>query len=224
MNVDTNNPTIHVSSKTPELSSDSSASNFTKKIHNIAKQGLYHTSLAYTQASQFVYSDTYQWWNQIKDTQIILGAIPLKNQNHHLKIFELAAHSDTDTPKLAILTLLEPFEYNSEGLFSIPVKPEDWEKMGVKQKTISAGDFHPLTQEQIRESVSFLEEQHDLGIPTYVHCKAGRGRSATAVVCFLMKKYNYPAELAKQKTLESRCQINLNSRQWQAVKIYEGSL
>lgn len=188
--------------------------------HKIA----YHTSLLYTLANRHINQNNQQWWNRIKGTSIILGAIPLKNRNHHLRIFKETIYPEKNQKQLAVLTLLKPYEIFSKGLFSVPVTPDDWKQLGVVHKIIPASDFDPLSQEQIHEAVSFLEEQDAKGNPSYVHCKAGRGRSATASICFLMKKYFLTAEKAKEIVAESRSQINLNSRQWKAIKAYELSL
>ncbi|MBA3815499.1 MAG: dual specificity protein phosphatase family protein [Parachlamydiaceae bacterium] len=184
----------------------------------------YQISLLYTLADRHINHDTHLWWNRIKDTNITLGAVPLKNRNHHTRIFNETLNYGETQKQIAVLTLLEPFEIFSKGLFSDPVTPKDWGKLGVNHKIISASDFSPLTQKQIEEAVFFLEEQDKQGIHTYVHCKAGRGRSATAVICFLMKKHLYTAEKAKEKVSESRNQININTLQWKAIKNYEAFL
>lgn len=190
----------------------------------LQKKLAYQVSLMFTLADRYFHSDSHQWWNHIKGTNITLGAIPLMNRQHHLRIFNEAVHPNNNQKQLAVLTLLESFEIYSEGLFSVPVTPEAWKKLGVTQKIIQASDFNPLSQKEIAEAVLFLEQQDKLGIPAYVHCKAGRGRSAAAVICFLMKKYQYNAEEAKEKVLECREQINLNKHQWKAIKTYEASL
>lgn len=184
----------------------------------------YHASLIFTLANRHFHHDTHQWWNRIKGTNITLGAIPLKNREHHIRIINDTMHLAKAQKKIAVLTLLESFEIYSTGPLSVPVTPEDWKKLGVIQKIIPASDFNPLSQKEIEAAVLFLEEQDKQGIPTYVHCKAGRGRSAAAVICFLMKKYQYTAEKAKEKVFESRSQINLNKYQWKAIKTYEVSL
>ena len=203
---------------------DKKAPSINENVKALSKKAIYLTSLAYTLVTQCHHSKTYRWWNPIKDTHLILGAIPLKNKNHHIKILNLADRSNEEKPKLSVLTLLEPFEIYSEGPFSIPVTPKDWKDLNVDQKIISAADFKPLSQNEIKEAVLYLEKQNDLGYKTYVHCKAGRGRSATAVVCYLIKKYGYSAETAKEKVKECRSQISLNTHQWRAIKTYETSI
>lgn len=193
-----------------------------KGVAHLGKKILFHVSLAYTMANQS-FRKTYQWWNPIKGTRVILGGIPLKNKGHHTKIIKLVTASNK-IAKLAVLTLLEPFEIYSKSPLATPVSPKDWENLHVKHKIIVARDFKPLSQKQIREAVRFLEKQDEKGVFTYVHCKAGRGRSATAVICFLMKKYGYTAETARAIVKESRIQINLNKYQWQAIKDYETGL
>lgn len=190
------------------------------KGESYAKQAKYQISLVFTLAKNYFDPDSYAWWNRIRETNIILGAVPLENKGHHEKI----ALQSLRNGKFAVLTLLEPFEIYTKGIFSTPVPPTTWHALGAEQKIVPAEDFNPLTQDQIKESVAFLEKQDDAGVTTYVHCKAGRGRSATAVVCFLMKKLGLTAEHAKEKVRESRPQINLNSYQWEAIKTYEAFL
>lgn len=195
-------------------------------LNGLKKKLLYQGSLLFTQAKHALNPKKNHWSDRIvtpfPGVNIELGAVPLKNRNHHLKILKkLGLFRGDQSPCLAILTLLESFEFKSKGFFSSPVKPEDWKKLGVVQKIINAVDFRPLSQEEIQSAVKFLEEQHEKGIPTYVHCKAGRGRSATAVVCFLMKKFQLSAEEAKEMVVKSRPQVNLNEQQWQAIKTYE---
>lgn len=177
---------------------------------------MYKISLVFTLAKNYFAPTTCAWWNRIDRTNIILGAIPLENKGHHEKI----ALESSKNGKFAVLTLLEPFEIYTQGYFSKPVTTATWEALGAEHKIIEAEDFNPLTQDQIKEAVKFLIKQDNEGVTTYVHCKAGRGRSATAVVCFLMKKFQLTAEDAKEKVRESRPQINLNSLQWEAIKTF----
>jgi atypical dual specificity phosphatase len=193
---------------------------FQPETESYLKQAKYQISLVFTLAKNYFDSASYAWWNRIHETNIILGAVPLENKGHHDQI----ALQSLKNGKFAVLTLLEPFEIYTKGMFSTPVPPTTWKALGAEQKIIPAEDFNPLTQDQIKEAVEFLKKQDDAGVTTYVHCKAGRGRSATAVVCFLMQKFGLTAENAKEKVRVSRPQINLNSYQWQAIKIYEASL
>ena len=43
------------------------------------------------------------------------------------------------------------------------------------------------TQAQVHAGIEFIQENAKNGHSVYVHCKAGRTRSATLVACYLMK-------------------------------------
>lgn len=120
------------------------------------------------------------WWHSISPG-IYLGAIPLKNYAHHEKITKQLGVK-------AVLSMLEDFEFNTPGVFSVPCATADWDLLGVKHHVISATDFHAVPLLSIEQGVAFLEEQHRLGVDCYVHCKAGASRSATIVLAYLLKK------------------------------------
>jgi protein-tyrosine phosphatase len=80
---------------------------------------------------------------------------------------------------------------------------------------------------QIHEAVQYMRAtiEQDNKAKVYVHCKAGRGRSATIVVAYLWKygnggqKFNTMKETyAFVKSL--RPQINLNEGQMRALDAY----
>lgn len=54
----------------------------------------------------------------------------------------------------------------------------------------------------------------------YVHCKAGRTRSATLVGCYLMEENGWTPERAVEHMRERRPHILLHSKQWEALRIY----
>lgn len=47
--------------------------------------------------------------------------------------------------------------------------------------------FEAPPQSMLIEGVDFINKNVDKGGVVYVHCKAGRSRSATLVCCYLMK-------------------------------------
>jgi protein-tyrosine phosphatase len=137
-------------------------------LYLFRKKCLYEISLLYTMATQD------EWWNEITP-KIILGAVPLKNREHDEKI-----------SAQAVLTLLEDFELKN-GLLSCPVLKEDWEKRNMEVLQIPAEDFNPLTSEQMDQAVAFINQQVEANRTVHIHCKAGRGRSAIAVIAYLLK-------------------------------------
>lgn len=58
------------------------------------------------------------------------------------------------------------------------------------------------------------------GGSTYVHCKAGRGRSTTIVLCFLIKYRNMTPETALDHARSVRPRVLLAPAQWEAVKTF----
>lgn len=59
--------------------------------------------------------------------------------------------------------------------------------MGVEHCQLSTRDiFETPTQEKLIQGVSLMESITKDGKSVYVHCKAGRTRSATLVGCYLM--------------------------------------
>ena len=56
------------------------------------------------------------------------------------------------------------------------------------QVQLETVDFNNApSPEKIEEGLKFIEKIKQEGHSVYVHCKAGRGRSATLVACYLMK-------------------------------------
>ncbi|MBA3722144.1 MAG: dual specificity protein phosphatase family protein [Parachlamydiaceae bacterium] len=185
----------------------------------IFKSYLYHGSLIFSLFKTAMFPISQVWWNTILEGKIILGAIPLKNKGHDDSISK-QAHS--------VLTLLENFEIYSPSLFSVPVTHHDWHIKKITQKHIVTEDFEAVPLGAIIEGVAFLREQILQNKTVYVHCKAGRGRSATIVVSYILKYCNeiFPSnekcsvEKAIAFVRQQRPVINLNSRQRKAIEDY----
>ena len=48
-------------------------------------------------------------------------------------------------------------------------------------------DFKPPSLPTIQEGLTIIEQMKANGHSVYVHCKAGKGRSAVVVACYLIK-------------------------------------
>nr|CAB3495252.1 unnamed protein product [Digitaria exilis] len=81
-----------------------------------------------------------------------------------------------------------------------------------------AADFiHSKNLLNISPDVTLYEGNALSGKLTYVHCKAGRGRSTTVVICYLVQYKNMtPAEAYEHVRLR-RPRVLLASAQWKAV-------
>lgn len=185
-------------SEEPAQNQESYYSAFSKKVK-------YEVSLGYTKMGQN------DWWTKIEPYNIYLGALPLKNEGHLEKIAELGV--------TGILCMVEDFELEA-GWVNVPVTPQDWEKIGINVEHIQAVDFNPLTRSEIERGVAYLAVMLEQGHIVYVHCKAGRGRSATIVVAYLMQYQLLSFDEALSFVKDQRPQINLNSYQRQAVIDY----
>ena len=61
-------------------------------------------------------------------------------------------------------------------------------------------------------------EHAERGELTYVHCKAGRGRSTTLVICYLIRQMRMSPEEAYAFVRTKRPQVCLAEGQWAAVR------
>jgi atypical dual specificity phosphatase len=71
-------------------------------------------------------------------------------------------------------------------------------------------DFGHPTVEQIEKGVMELETAVNAGNNVYLHCKAGKGRSATVVLCWLVKHKGMELEKAQKYLQDKRPQIVKN--------------
>jgi protein-tyrosine phosphatase len=121
-------------------------------------------------------------WNMIYEEEgvkLYLGMIPLNNFDH----YELLRKAGIK----AVLSLVEDFEL-CPSLFADPVQASQWKEGNCEYLQVPACDFSALSAEHFQEGIEFIEKSLSCKKDTYVHCKAGRGRSAACVVAFLIKK------------------------------------
>ena len=105
---------------------------------------------------------------------------------------------------------------------------EGWKKLGVEFLQLSTTDiFSAPSQEKLARGVDFISDitKAHKGSSVYVHCKAGRTRSATLVGCYLMSQHdNWSPEMAIQRMKDLRPHVLLHSKQWQAMRDYHNDL
>lgn len=105
-----------------------------------------------------------------------------------------------------------------------PVTEENWKEMEMEQKQISVVDGTAPTIQQIQEGIEFIHEQTLKQHKVYVHCKAGKGRSATLVICYLIKYERLSFENAHQQVKSKRSIVNLKQCQIDIAKAFEASI
>jgi atypical dual specificity phosphatase len=141
---------------------------------------------------------------------LYLGSLP--REDRHLLILK---NLGVDT----IVTLNQSWE--------LTTKPSEIDGMGLDLKTIwlKTPDYAGPTQKSIRTGVQAIERSLDSRNSAYVHCNAGRGRSAIVVICFLMKKHGWSAsdafEFVKKKRPIANMRHSPVQRQWNSVLKFE---
>ncbi len=170
--------------------------------------------LVYEISTLYTIFGAHPWWNEI-NKNIVLGALPLEHQIAKLKKLGITH----------VIAMIEPFEFEP-GIVQ-PVQSQQWTDNGIEFKHIETPDFLGVPEKKIDEALKYIEaeRQKNPNAKFYIHCKAGRGRSAAVVLCHLMKTwkkdqtYDYTKEQAYEylKTLRH---INLNKNQMLAVQNY----
>ena len=122
----------------------------------------------------------FTWYTEITP-HITLGANPLKTRGHDEAIAD--SHD-------AVLSMIEEHEI-LPYMTGIPTSPKDWhQKKGkITFLNIPSPDFQAVKDHLVDRGVEFVHSQISQGKRVYVHCNGGIGRSATVVVCYLMKHH-----------------------------------
>ncbi|XP_034950073.1 phosphatidylglycerophosphatase and protein-tyrosine phosphatase 1 isoform X2 [Chelonus insularis] len=161
-----------------------------------------------------------RWYDRIDET-VILGALPFKSMTKKLIEEEKIA---------AVVSMNEDYELK---LFSNTA--EEWAKYGIKFLQLSTTDiFETPCQKKLEKGVDFINQfngnldnnpNNEGKLPgrVYVHCKAGRTRSATLVGCYLMKKHGWTPSEAVDYIKNKREHILLHTAQWHALKTFHQS-
>lgn len=120
------------------------------------------------------------WASQITENprdqgNLVLSAQPVRDQ--------IGAFCDV-LPRLEVVRLLERWETENNQMV-VPIGREEWERRGVPVHHIETRDFYPLSQEQFSRAVKVIRDIRAKRGNALVHCKAGVGRSAAAVIAYL---------------------------------------
>ena len=127
------------------------------------------------------------WWDAVDD-DVILGAYPFP----------------VDVGKLAELGV--GAVVNTCAEYAGPVK--EYQRFNIEQLRVPTIDFTHPSLESLQTATEFMDDQIRQGKKVYVHCKAGRARSATVVACWLIRYRRMNAEQAQQQMLQVRAHVN----------------
>lgn len=144
----------------------------------------------------------FRWWDQI-DEFLLLGAVPFPSDVKRLR----------DIGVWGVVTLNEPYE--------TLVPTSLYEGHGIDHLVLPTRDYlFAPSIDDIRQAVDFIHENALHRRTTYVHCKAGRGRSTTIVICYLVQHKRMLPDAAYAYVKSIRPRVLLASAQWQAVQEY----
>ncbi len=127
-----------------------------------------------------------RWWDEVCD-EVVLGALPFRR--HAKRLAELGVRAVVNTCD----------EYDG------PTR--EYAEHGITQLHIPTVDFTPPSLEDVTRAVDFMREHIAAGERIYVHCKAGRARSATVVMCWLIAERGMSPEEAQAFLVEKRPQV-----------------
>ncbi|KHG04164.1 Protein-tyrosine phosphatase mitochondrial 1 [Gossypium arboreum] len=187
-------------------------------------RALFYPTLLYNLVRNKIQSE-FRWWDRV-DEFILLGAVPFPADVPRLK----------DLGVSGVVTLNEPYEtlvptslyhvsvllYVEEGalyvehLFIFTFKAHNIHHLVIPTRDyLFAPSFADICQ-----AVDFIHENASVGKTTYVHCKAGRGRSTTIVLCYLVEHRHMTPDAAYEYVRSIRPRVLLAPAQQQAVQDY----
>ncbi|MBA0806769.1 hypothetical protein Gohar_022623 [Gossypium harknessii] len=162
---------------------------------------LFYPTLLYNVFRNKIQSE-FRWWDEV-DQFLLLGAVPFPKDVRRLKQLGVGG----------VITLNEPFEtlvstslYRAHGIDHLVIPTRDYL-------------FAPSISD-ISKAVAFIHKNACCGRTTYVHCKAGRGRSTTVVLCYLVEHKQMTPAGALEYVQSRRPRVLLAPSQWKAVMEY----
>lgn len=82
-----------------------------------------------------------------------------------------------------------------------------YRELGIEQLHLPIVDYGEPSSEQVARALGFLREHIAAGCGVLVHCKAGRGRSATLILCWLVAERGMDPEAAQRAVLAVRPRV-----------------
>lgn len=170
-------------------------------VIGVGARVLFYPTLLYNVIRNKIQAE-FRWWDEV-DEFLLLGAVPFPSDVPCLKQLGVCG----------VITLNEPYEtlvptslYLDHGIEHLVIPTRDY-------------CFAPSLGD-ICKAVDFIHKNASCGKTTYVHCKAGRGRSTTIVLCYLVRHRQMTPAAAYKHVKLIRPRVLLASPQWQAVQDY----
>ncbi|XP_077085120.1 phosphatidylglycerophosphatase and protein-tyrosine phosphatase 1 isoform X2 [Siphateles boraxobius] len=98
---------------------------------------------------------------------------------------------------------------------------EEWRAVGVEQIRLDTVDLTGVPSlEHIHKGVDFTLRHRQQGSSVYIHCKAGRSRSATIVAAYLIRLHCWSPEEACEMLASVRPHVLIRSAQLEVLQEY----
>ncbi|CEP11958.1 hypothetical protein [Parasitella parasitica] len=144
----------------------------------------------------------WKWYNRVDD-YIILGALPTPTQ-----IRKLHAQEKVDT----IVNMCLEF----------PGYEKLYKDLGITQIRLETPDFSIPSTDLIHSGIcEIVKRKEDKPKSTiYLHCKAGRGRSAAIAICYLLRTYDLNLTECQALLIGKRSQVDKDLVQSDEIRLY----
>ena len=174
---------------------------------SLFKKFAFNTTLLYTCLAEKL--TTRCPYNRI-DNHVVLGRLPFRSM-----VADLVAKENIK----GVITLNEEYE-----LENFAPSEEEWGRAGVEYLALPTKDFVACpTQSDLKRGVDFImghkSGNHGNG-SVYVHCKAGRTRSATLVACYLISEKGISPDEAVAEVVGRRGHVWLREPQLEGIRCY----
>lgn len=142
-------------------------------------------------------------WDAV-DEHVLVGAVPSSRDLAKLHALGVGA----------LVNLCEEFRGDEAAL----------RQHRIEQLCLPTTDYFAPSEADIRRGISFMRDQVARGEKVYVHCKAGRARSATLVLCYLMAAHRCSAQEAYARLKAVRPHVSRGLDQRAVVAAIERSV
>lgn len=130
---------------------------------------------------------TRHWWDEVDQT-LIIGARPFARDAASLQALGVTG----------VVNMCEECAGPKEA----------YERLGIEQLWLPTVDFNHPSEEFTERGADFIERHRQAGGRVYVHCKAGRARSATICLWWLVKYCGQTPQQAQATLLAARPHVN----------------
>uniref|UniRef100_A0AAY4C906 Phosphatidylglycerophosphatase and protein-tyrosine phosphatase 1 n=1 Tax=Denticeps clupeoides TaxID=299321 RepID=A0AAY4C906_9TELE len=165
---------------------------------------LFYPTLAYNVLMEKISSR--RWFDRV-DRTVVLGALPFRSMTDTLVERENVR---------GVITMNE--EYETKFFCN---SSEEWRAAGVEQLRLSTVDMVGVPSlEHLHRGVDFALGHREKGTSVYIHCKAGRSRSATLAAAYLIKLHRWSPEEACRELASVRPHVLIRAAQLEMLRTF----